>query len=183
MIEISDKQKHDLLNVLKNRFERNIGRHKGLMWADIEKRIQSKEIIQSLYAMEMTGGEPDVIGEENGKFIFCDCSAESPVGRRTICYDGAGQAEREKKGIFPAGNAIDLAYEMGVELLNEAHYKDLQKLGKFDQKTSSWIQTPAEIRKLGGALFSDRRYNHVFTYHNGAQSFYSARGFRGLLRV
>ena len=135
--------------------------------------------------MESTGGEPDVVGYDikTGKYVFYDCSAESPKGRRSVCYDGEGQEEREKKGVHPAGSAIDIAAAMGIELLNEDQYRELQKLGEFDTKTSSWIQTPSDIRKLGGALFADRRYNTVFVYHNSAPSFYSARGFRGSLRV
>jgi hypothetical protein len=135
--------------------------------------------------MESTGGEPDVVGydEKTAEYIFYDCAAESPEGRRSICYDGKGQEEREKKGIHPAGNAVDLADAMGIDLLTEDQYRALQKLGEFDTKTSSWVQTPSDIRKLGGAIFCDRRYDTVFVYHNGAQSFYSARGFRGLLKV
>jgi hypothetical protein len=135
--------------------------------------------------MESTGGEPDVVGydKETGEYIFSDCSAESPKGRRSICYDGEGQEERERKGVHPAGNAIDLAAAMGIELLNEDQYRALQKLGEFDTKTSSWIQTPTDIRRLGGAIFADRRFDHVFVYHNSAPSFYAARGFRGSLRV
>jgi hypothetical protein len=135
--------------------------------------------------MERTGGEPDIIGHDKkaDEYIFCDCAAESPKGRRTICYDREGQEAREKKGVYPGGNAIDIAAVMGIELLTEERYRELQKLGKFDTKTSSWVKTPADIRKLGGALFCDRRYDHVFVYHNSAPSFYSSRAFRGLLRV
>jgi hypothetical protein len=135
--------------------------------------------------MERTGGEPDVVGydEKTGEYTFYDCSAESPDGRRSICYDGAGQDQREKQGVFPAGNAVDLAAAMGVELLTEEEYRALQKLGEFDTRTESWVKTPADIRKLGGALFCDRRYGHVFVFHNSAPSFYAARGFRGSLRV
>jgi hypothetical protein len=150
-----------------------------------EKLEAHPEKLASLNAMESTGGEPDVVGydEKSAEYIFYDCSAESPDGRRSICYDGKGQAEREKKGIHPAGNAVDLAAAMGIELLNEEQYRALQELGEFDTRSSSWIQTPADIRKLGGAIFADRRYDHIFVYHNGAQSFYSVRGFRGSLRV
>jgi hypothetical protein len=135
--------------------------------------------------MESTGGEPDVVGydKETGEYLFCDCSAQSPKGRRSICYDGEAQEEREKKGVHPAGNAIDMAVAMGIELLNEDQYRALQRLGEFDTTTSSWIQTPTDIRELGGAIFADRRYDHVFVYHNSAPSFYAARGFRGSLRV
>ncbi len=143
------------------------------------------EKLASLNAMETTGGEPDVIGydAETGEYLFCDCSAQTPDGRRSICYDGAGEQERIKKGVNPGGNAVDLAAAMGLELLDESQYRALQELGEFDTTTSSWLQTPAEIRELGGAIFGDWRYGQVFIYHNGAQSFYSGRGFRGLLRV
>ena len=143
------------------------------------------EKLASLYAMESTGGEPDVVGydKKTGEYIFYDCSAESPNGRRSICYDRKAQEEREKNGVYPAGNVIDLATAMGIELLNEDQYRSLQQLGEFDTKTESWIQTPADIRKLGGALFCDRRYGHVFVFHNSAPSFYASRGFRGSLRV
>lgn len=185
-LELSPEQGKALLNSLQVRFEKNVNRHEGLEWSKIEAKLAAQpEKLASLNAMESSGGEPDVVGiyEKTGEYIFCDCSAESPDGRRSICYDGEGQAERVKKGIYPAGNAVDLAAAMGIELLNEDQYRELQKLGEFDTKTSSWIQTPADIRKLGGALFCDRRYDTVFLYHNGAQSFYSGRGFRGLLRV
>jgi hypothetical protein len=185
-LEISPKQGEELLKKLKVRFEENVGRHKNLEWAKVQTKLEAHhEKLSSLNAMESTGGEPDVIGydKKNGEYIFCDCSAESPDGRRNICYDGEGQQEREKKGVYPAGNAAEIAASMGLELLNEEQYRELQKLGEFDTKTSSWIKTPPEIRELGGAIFADRRYNHIFVYHNGAQSFYSARGFRGLLRV
>ncbi|MEJ2137462.1 MAG: DUF4256 domain-containing protein [Desulfofustis sp.] len=182
----SPEQGKELLSTLKDRFEQYMSRHEGLEWAKILERLDAQpEKLTTLFAMENTGGEPDVVGydDQTGEYIFIDCSAESPSGRRSICYDGKGQAEREKKGIHPGGNAVDLAAAMGIELLNETQYRELQKLGEFDTKTSSWIQTPVEIRKLGGALFCDRRFDHVFVYHNGAQSFYSARGFRGALRV
>lgn len=184
--QLSPEQQKELFETLKTRFEKNMDRHKNLEWEKIRAKLQTNtEKLWSLAEMEQTGGEPDVVGydKETDEYIFYDCSAESPEGRRTICYDGDGQAEREKKGIHPAGNAVDLAAAMGIELLNEEQYRELQKLGEFDTKTSSWVQTPADIRKLGGAIFCDRRYDTVFLYHNGAQSFYSARGFRGSLRV
>jgi hypothetical protein len=185
-LELSPEQGKELFKTLKVRFEKNVNRHKGLEWPKIQAKLEAHpEKLSSLYAMESTGGEPDVVGydEKTGEYVFYDCSAESPKDRKSICYDGEGQEEREKKGIHPAGNAIDLAAAMGIELLNEGQYRELQKLGEFDTKTSSWIQTPSDIRKLGGALFADRRYNTVFVYHNSAPSFYSARGFRGSLRV
>lgn len=185
-LEISPKQGEELLNTLKVRFEENMDRHKGLEWAKVQAKLEAHpEKLSSLNAMESTGGEPDVVGydKKTGETIFYDCSAESPDGRRSICYDGEGQQEREKKGVHPAGNAIDIAAAMGIELLTEEQYRELQKLGEFDTKTSSWIKTPSEIRELGGAIFADRRYDHVFVYHNSAPSFYSARGFRGSLRV
>ncbi len=183
---LSAEQHEALLNTLKARFEKNMKRHQGLEWANVLVRLEANtHKLWSLHEMESTGGEPDVIGhdEATGEYIFCDCSAETPQGRRNICYDGAGQAERDKRGVHTNGNAVDMADAMGIELLNEAQYRDLQKLGNFDTKTSSWVKTPAEIRKLGGAIFGDRRYGHVFIYHNGAPSFYSARAFRGALRV
>jgi hypothetical protein len=185
-LEISSKQGEELLNTLKVRFEENIARHKGLDWAEVHAKLEADpEKLSSLNAMESTAGEPDVIGydKSTGEYIYCDCSAESPKGRRSICYDGEGQKEREQKGVYPAGNAVDLAADMGIELLTEEQYRELQELGEFDTKTSSWIKTPPEIRELGGAIFADRRYDQVFVYHNSAPSFYSARGFRGLLRV
>ena len=185
-LEISPIQREALLSTLAARFEKNMSRHEGLEWHNVQAKLDAHpEKLSSLNAMETTGGEPDVIGfdEKTGEYIFCDCSAESPASRRSICYDGAGEAERIKKKVYPGGNAIDLAAAMGIELLNEAQYRELQTLGEFDTKTSSWLQTPADIRQLGGAIFGDYRFGHVFVYHNGAQSFYSARGFRGLLRV
>ena len=179
-------QQDELLHTLAVRFEENMARHKGLAWSEIQARLEaSPEKVWSLNEMERTGGEPDVIGqdEKTGAFIFCDCAAESPAGRRSITYDPAGLEERHKKGVFPAGSAVGMAAAMGIELLTEEQYRALQEIEPFDTKTSSWVQTPAEIRELGGAIFLDRRYDHVFTYHNGAQSFYGARGFRGLLRV
>jgi len=173
-----------LLKTLKTRFEKNMHRHKGLRWDKVEARLKTKTArLETLHEMEKTGGEPDVIGldKKTGQVLFCDCSAESPTGRRSLCYDRkALDARKEHR---PKGSALDMAAAMGVELLTEEQYRALQKLGEFDTKTSSWIATPAAIRKLGGALFGDRRYDTVFTYHNGAQSYYAVRGFRGLLRV
>ena len=185
-LELSPDQWEELLKILKARFEKNMHRHKGLAWPDIQARLDAHpEKRSSLHAMESTGGEPDVVGydKRTDEYFFYDCSAESPKGRRSICYDGQAQGEREKKGVHPAGNAIDLAAAMGIEVLTEEEYRALQKLGEFDTKTESWIQTPADIRKRGGALFCDRRYGHVFVFHNSAPSFYAARGFRGSLRV
>jgi hypothetical protein len=185
-LELIPQQNEDLLETVKVRFEKNMNRHKGLAWPKILARLESNpDKLSSIHAMESTGGEPDVVGydDKTGEYIFFDCSAESPKGRRSICYDGEGQEEREKKGVYPAGNAIDIAAAIGIEILNEDQYQALQKLGEFDTKTSSWIQTPADIRKLGGAIFADRRFGHIFVYHNSAPSFYASRGFRGSLRV
>lgn len=185
-LELTPEGGAELLETLKVRFEKNMGRHKGFDWPKIQAKLESHpEKLSSLNAMESTGGEPDVVGydEKTGEYIFYDCSAQSPEARRSICYDGEGQQEREKKGVHPAGNAIDIAAAMGIDLLTEEQYRELQELGEFDTKTSSWIKTPSEIRDLGGALFCDRRFDKVFVYHNSAPSFYSARGFRGLLRV
>lgn len=185
-LDLSPEQGGELLETLRARFEKNMHRHKGLEWRKVQAKLEAQpDKLTSLYAMEITGGEPDVVGydEKTGEYIFYDCSAESPKGRRSICYDREGQSEREKEGVHPAGNAVDLAAEMGIEILNEDQYRELQKLGEFDTKTESWIQTPADIRKLGGALFCDRRYGHVFVFHNSARSFYASRGFRGSLRV
>lgn len=185
-LEPSALQVEGLLDVLQHRFEQNMERHEGVAWATVRERLERRpQKLASLYAMEQTGGEPDVIGvdAESGEIIFCDCAAESPAGRRSICYDGPALAQREKKGVFPGGSAVEIAAKMGVELLDEDQYRRLQQLGEFDCKTSSWIRTPADIRKRGGALFADRRYGHVFVYHNGAPSFYAGRGFRGILRV
>jgi len=176
----------EMLNILRTRFEENMQRHQGLEWNAVQARLEvDPGKLRSLQDMEATGGEPDVIGQdpESGEYIFCDCSAETPVGRRNVCYDREGQDAREKKGIYPQGNALEMAEALGIELLTRDQYHQLQKVGDFDQKTSSWLQTPQDIRKLGGALFGDRRYGHVFVYHNGAQSFYGVRGFRGILRV
>ena len=178
------KQRDELLRTLKDRFEKQMNRHQGLEWAKVEAKLEANpEKLWSLYEMERTGGEPDVVGhdKETGEYIFYDCSRESPKGRRRVCYDREGQESRKKHK--PVDNAIDMAAAMGIELLTEKQYRDLQNLGNFDTKTSSWVKTPSEIRKLGGALFCDRRYNHVFVYHNGAQAYYAARGFRGSLRV
>ncbi|MEO6040179.1 MAG: DUF4256 domain-containing protein [Saprospiraceae bacterium] len=179
------QEHHDaLLSALKDRFEKNLSRHQGLDWAKIQAKLETKaEKLWSLYEMESTGGEPDVVGqdEKTGEYIFYDCSPESPEGRRSVCYDRA--ALESRKAHKPENNALDMAADMGIELLTEEQYRLLQQLGRFDQKTSSWVKTPAEIRKLGGALFADYRYGQVFVYHNGAESYYGGRGFRGLLRV
>jgi hypothetical protein len=181
---LSPAQRQELLNTLKARFDKNMNRHKGLEWAKVQTKLEaSPEKLWTLNEMETTGGEPDVVGHDKktGEFIFFDCSAESPKGRRSICYDRAAlDARKENK---PRDSALDMATAMGVELLTEAQYRELQKLGNFDLKTSSWVQTPAEIRKLGGALYCDRRYDQVFLYHNGADSYYAARGFRGSISV
>ena len=184
--ELSPEQHEELLRVLKARFEKNMNRHKNLEWIKVQAKLEANdEKLWSLNEMERTGGEPDVVGHDKktGEFLFYDCSVESPKGRRNVCYDREGQEEREKKGVHPEGNVIDMAAAMGIELLTEEEYRELQKLGNFDMKTSSWVKTPSDIRKLGGAIFADRRYDHVFVYHNSAPSFYSARGFRGSLRV
>lgn len=182
--ELSTEQREELLATLKGRFEKNMSRHSGLDWAKIQARLEANTgKLWSLHEMERTGGEPDVIGHDTktGEYIFYDCSAESPNGRRSLCYDRvAWEARKEHK---PENNAVDTAAAIGIELLTEEQYRDLQKLGKFDTKTSSWVKTPPEIRKLGGATYCDRRYDHVFWYHNGADSYYAARGFRGSLRV
>lgn len=185
-LEVSPKQAKDQIELLKHRFESNMDRHKGLEWSQVQARIESQpEKLSSLYAMETTGGEPDVVGfdKQTGEFIFYDCAEQSPSGRRSICYDGESEQERVKKGLIPGGNAEGLATQMGIELLTEEQYRALQKLGEFDTKTESWLKTPQEIRELGGAIYGDRRYNTVFVGHNGAPSFYSSRGFRGSLRV
>jgi len=184
--EFSPEQHEELLRTLKARFEKNMNRHKGLEWDKVQAKLEANtEKLWSLNEMERTGGEPDVVGhdKETGEYIFYDCSAESPKGRRNGCYDREGQEAREKQGVHPEGNAIDMAAAMGIELLTEEQYRELQKLGNFDTKTSSWVKTPSDIRKLGGAIFADRRYGNVFVYHNSAPTFYSVRGFRGSLRV
>ena len=182
--ELSKDLREELLESLKARFEKNMNRHKGLQWAKVQKKLEgSTEKLWSLSEMERTGGEPDVVGfdKKNGEYIFYDCCAQSPYGRRNVCYDREGQEAR--KAFKPKDNAIDLAASMGIELLTEEQYRELQKLGAFDTKTSSWLKTPVNIRKLGGALFADRRYGNVFVYHNSAPSYYAARAFRGSLRV
>lgn len=182
--ELPADKREDLLKALKVRFEKNMGRHKGVEWAKVLARLEANAgKLWPLSEMETTGGEPDVVGidRKTGECIFYDCSAESPKGRRSVCYDDA--ALQSRKEFKPANSATEMAAAMGVELLTEEEYGALQKLGEFDTKTSSWLKTPAEIRKLGGAIFGDRRYDRVFTYHNGAESYYAARGFRGLVRV
>jgi len=182
--ELAPEQHEELLSALKARFEKNMNRHKGLEWVKLQAKLESNpEKLWSLNEMERTGGEPDVIGHDKktGEYIFYDCSAESPKGRRSLCYDG--EALESRKQYKPDNNAVDMAAAMGIELLTEEQYRELQKLGNFDTKTSSWVKTPADIRKLGGAIFADYRYGHVFVYHNGAESYYAARGFRGSLRV
>ena len=182
--ELSPEQRKELLGALKARFEKNMNRHKGLEWAKVQAKLEADpEKLWSLHEMERTGGEPDVVGhdEKTGEYIFYDCSAESPKDRRNVCYDR--EALESRKEHKPENNAMDMAAAMGIEILTEEQYRALQKLGNFDAKTSSWLKTPSEIRKLGGALFADRRYDHVFVYHNGAESYYGARAFRGSLRV
>lgn len=182
--KLTSKQQDELLRTLKARFEKNMNRHKGLEWDKVEAKLQAKpERLWSLNEMETTGGEPDVVGydKKTGEYIFYDCSEESPKGRRSYCYDEA--ALKSRKEHKPKNSAMAAAKAMGIELLSEQQYRELQKLGAFDLKTSSWVQTPPDIRKLGGALFCDRRYDTVFLYHNGAESYYAARGFRGVLRV
>ena len=189
--ELTQQQYDGLLKTLKTRFEKNMNRHKGIKWADVEAKLEASqsgkqanmEKLWSLNEMETSGGEPDVVGfdKKSGEYIFYDCSAESPNGRRSICYDDeALQARKEHK---PKNSAIEMAAEIGIKILTEEQYRELQELGAFDLKTSSWIQTPAEIRERGGALFCDRRYDHVFVYHNGADSYYAARGFRASLKI
>jgi hypothetical protein len=181
---LSPEQRDQLLRALRARFEKNIKRHEGLAWAQVQTKLEAgAEKLWSLNEMERSGGEPDVIGrdERTGEYIFCDCSAESPKGRRSLCYDR--EALESRKQDKPKNNALDMAAAMGIEILTEEQYRELQKLGEFDTKTSSWIRTPSQIRQLGGALFCDRRYDTVFVYHNGAESYYAARAFRGSLRV
>jgi len=183
-LTLSKKQREEILRILKARFEKNTNRHEGLEWADVQARLDvNTEKLWSLNEMERTGGEPDVVGhdEETDEYIFYDCSAESPKGRRNFCYDR--EALKARKEHKPKNNVLDVVAAMGIELLAEEQYRVLQKLGNFDTKTSSWVKTPSDIRKLGGALFCDRRYNTVFVYHNGAESYYAARAFRGSLRV
>src|SRR5678810_807840 len=182
--ELSAQQREELLTALRIRFEKNMGRHKGLEWSKVQTKLEANpEKLWSLNEMERTGGEPDVVGfdKKTGEYTFYDCSAESPRDRRSICYDrDALEARKENK---PKDSALNMAAAMGIELLTEEQYRELQQLGNFDLKTSSWVQTPADIRKLGGAIFCDRRYDTVFLYHNGAESYYAARGFRGSLKV
>ena len=182
--ELSSDQREELLGALKARFEKNINRHQGLEWAKLQAKLEANtEKLWSLYAMESTGGEPDVVGHDKktGEYIFYDCSAESPKERRSLCYDR--EALESRKEHKPKNNAIDMAEAMSIELLTEEQYRELQQLGNFDTKTSSWVKTPSGIRNLGGALYCDRRYDNVFVYHNGAESYYAARAFRGELRV
>jgi hypothetical protein len=182
--ELPAEQREELIKALKARFEKNMGRHEGIDWAKVKVRLDANAgKLRSLLEMEKTGGEPDVVGHDKrtGEYIFFDCSAESPAGRTSVCYDR--EALDSRKEFKPKNNALDMAAAMGVELLTEEQYRELQKLGNFDAKSSSWLKAPADIRKLGGALFGDRRFGHVFVYHNGAQSYYSGRGFRASLRV
>lgn len=182
--KLTPKQREELLLALKIRFEKNMNRHRSLEWGKLQKKLEENpEKLWSLHEMERTGGEPDVVGHDpkTSEYIFYDCSAESPKGRRSVCYDHEGQESRKEHK--PENNAMDMAAAMGIELLTEEQYRELQKLGKFDTKTSSWVKTPPDIRKLGGAIFADFRYGNVFVYHNGAQSYYAARAFRGSLRV
>jgi Protein of unknown function (DUF4256) len=182
--KVSETQRLELLETLKARFEKNMNRHQGVEWAKVQARLEARpDSLWFLHRMEQTGGEPDVVGHDKkmGEFIFFDCAAESPKGRRSVCYDR--EALDSRKEHKPANSAIDMAAAIGIELLTEEEYRELQTRGEFDLKSSSWVKTPADIRKLGGAIFCDRRYGHVFVYHNGAESYYAARGFRGSLRV
>ena len=183
-MKLSPEQQKELIGILKTRFEKNMNRHTGIEWAGVQAKLDADtEKLSVLNEMEITGGEPDVVAydKNTGEYIFFDCAAESPKGRRSVCYDHeALEARKEHK---PGNSAVEMAKDMGIELLNEEQYRELQKLGKFDTKTSSWIKTPANIRKLGGAIFADYRYGTIFIYHNGAESYYAARGFRGALRV
>lgn len=182
--ELAPEQREELLKVLKTRFEKNMNRHKGIQWADVQAKLEANpEKLWTLDEMEITGGEPDVVGYDKttDQYIFIDCSPETPKGRRSLCYDRAAWESRKEHK--PQNSAIDLATEMGIAILTEEQYRELQQLGKFDTKTSSWLETPADIRALGGAIFGDYRFGRVFIYHNGAESYYAARGFRGSLRV
>lgn len=184
--KLSAQQQEELLTTLKARFEKNKSRHKAIEWAGVEKKLRqasSGEKLWSLHEMERTGGEPDVVGKDSNteEYIFYDCAAESPKGRRSVCYDREGLESRKEHK--PKNNAVDMAADIGIEILTEDQYRELQQLGEFDLKTSSWVKTPPEIRKLGGAVFCDRRYDHIFLYHNGAQSYYAARGFRGQIKI
>lgn len=181
---LSPERRDELLEILRTRFEKNPNRHDGLLWGDVQARLEARPgKLRSLDEMERTGGEPDVVGldEETGEYVFSDCAAESPGGRRSVCYDGEALASRKEHK--PKSSAVDMADAMGIELVDEEQYRKLQRLGSFDTKTSSWLKTPPEIRKRGGAIFGDLRYGRVFVYHNGADSYYAARGFRGVLRV
>lgn len=185
-MKLTTAQQEELLTILKKRFEKNMDRHSGLSWNDVEKRLKAKDAAKKLWSlneMERTGGEPDVIGQDKttGEFIFCDCAPESPKARRSVCYDP--EALESRKKFKPAHSAVGMAAEMGIEILSESEYLALQNLGDFDLKTSSWVKTPDEIRSLGGALFGDKRFGRSFIYHNGAESYYAARGFRGLLKI
>ena len=183
-VTLSKKQRDEILKALKARFEKNMNRHEGLEWAQVQAKLEAKaEKLGSLHEMERTGGEPDVVGHDKktGEYSFYDCSEESPKGRRSLCYDR--EALDSRKENKPKGNALDMAVAIGVEILTEEQYRELQQLGEFDTKTSSWVKTPSDVRKLGGALFCDCRFNTVFVYHNGAESYYAARGFRGCLKV
>ena len=183
---LSKEEREALLKTLQDRFEKNRKRHAGVEWSDLQARLEkNKRALWSLSEMERTGGEPDVIGKDpaTGEYIFCDCSSESPMGRRSICYDSEGQTKREKEHVPVAGNVLDMAAAIGIEPLTEEQYRDLQKLGSFDTKSQSWLKTPPEIIKLGGAIFGDRRFGRVFIYHNTSPCFYRARGFRGLLKI
>ncbi len=185
-VALSRKQREELLKTLKERFEKNVKRHEALVWSDLQATLLRKSgALWSLSEMERTGGEPDVIGrdKETGEYVFCDCSAESPQGRRNVCYDRAGQQKREKEGLPVAGNVLEMSAAMGIEPLTEEQYRELQRLGSFDTKSQSWLKTPAEITKLGGAIFGDRRFGRVFVYHNTSPCFYRARGFRGSLKI
>ncbi|MBN2557975.1 MAG: DUF4256 domain-containing protein [Clostridia bacterium] len=182
--ELTSEQRKVIIEILKDRFEKNMNRHQGLDWADVQVKLEANaDKLWSINEMEMTGGEPDIVRHDNdgSEFVFYDCSAESPEGRRNVCYDSAALESRKK--FKPQDNAVDMAAAMGIGILTEDQYRGLQKVGKFDTKTSSWIKTPEDIRKLGGALFCDRRYDTVFVYHNGAESYYGARGFRGMIIV
>ncbi|MBK0381082.1 DUF4256 domain-containing protein [Mucilaginibacter segetis] len=184
MKELTSQQQEELFNLLKLRFDKHTSRHQGIRWADVETKLEVESAkVWSLHQMETTGGEPDVVGfdENTGEYLFYDCSPESPKGRRSVCYDR--DALESRKEYKPANSAMDMAAEMGIDILTEMQYRELQQLGSFDLKTSSWIKTPTAIRKLGGAIFCDRRYDTVFVYHNGAESYYAARGFRGALKV
>ena len=184
MKKLSSDQREELIKTLKARFEKNMARHKGIDWAKVQAKLESDpKKLWSLSEMERTGGEPDVVGHDkkSGEYVFYDCAAESPKGRRSVCYDH--EALKSRKEHKPKDSAVNMAADMGIELLTEEQYRELQQLGNFDLKTSSWVQTPSDIRKLGGALFCDRRYNQVFLYHNGAESYYGARAFRGSLKV